>query len=111
MAKFYNISIAEFQDALKQEKGWGQETQHREVVFTYKLKKAPFIQVRVYSGISIENFMSRKVGQDAIRVASINLNTNAGWIKSKRVHRVVGWRENLKSRVIQVIKQSEARLR
>jgi hypothetical protein len=35
--------------------------------------------------------------------------TAKGWIKTKRVHRVLGWRENLKKRVVQVIHEAKAR--
>ena len=115
MAHYKNISIDEIRDLLRPEKGWKETDKNqitnteivKEKVFQYNLKKYPFILVRVYSGIV--NGESRKVGRDAIRVCAINLKTDKGWIKSKRVHRVEGWRDNLKSRIVQVIKDSNQR--
>ena len=110
MAKFYSISKEEMSNFLRAEKGWIQESQGNEFVFKYRLASHPFILIKVYSGIVLGG-VSRGCGRDAIRVCSVNTNTNQGWIKAARVHRVEGWRTNLKARVEKVIKQSKGRLR
>lgn len=97
---------------LKESKGWKlNDTQHREIVFDYNIKAAKHILVRVYSGITKESGQSRKVGKDAIRVCAVDLAKSKGFIKSARVYRVEGWRDNLKNRVIEVIQNAEKRLR
>lgn len=110
-ATYYPVSIEEMRDFLKSDKGWREETSGnaKEKVFQYPLPKRPNILIKVYSGITDAG--SRKCGCDAIRVCAVNTATNPveGWIKSKRVHRVTGWRDNLKSRVCQVIRQAKAR--
>ncbi len=114
MATFYNISANEMRAFLRKDKGWQEEQslgREKEIVFSYPIKVNPQIQVKVYSGIKIASGVSRGVGCDSIKVCAVDIRNHKGWIKAKRVHRVSNWRDNLKSRVIQVIKQSEARLR
>jgi hypothetical protein len=109
MATYKNVTIEEMRGLLRAEKGWKEAIQEntKEQVFSFNLTRYPFIQLRVYSGIV--DGQSRKVGQDAIRVCAINLKTDKGFIKAKRVHRVEGWRDNLQKRVIQVITDSHQR--
>lgn len=95
---------------LKLEKGWTETVEGREIVFNFKLHATPFILIKVFSGILAGQEQSRNCGKDAIRVAAVNTRTNSGWIKSARVYRVMGWRENLKTRVCQVIADAKARL-
>lgn len=110
MAHYKDISINEMRDFLRSDKGWTESQSDgntKEAVFNYNLKNHPFILVRVYTGI--KDGQSRDVGRDAIRVCAVNLQTDRGWIKSKRVHRVNGWQLNLKNRICQVIKDSNDR--
>lgn len=111
MAQFYNIQLAEIQSFLRQDKGWKQEIQSREIVFSYPLKKFPQIEIKVYSGIRADSGQSRAAGRDAIRACAVNVKTHTGFIKAKRIHRVLGWKENLQNRVLQVIKQAHGRIR
>jgi hypothetical protein len=111
MSQFYPVSIEEMRRLLRTEKGWAEEVQCGETVFTLRLTATPFIQIRVYSGISANSGASRKVGKDSIKVAAINTNQNIGWIKAARVHRVTGWEKNLKERVCKVIKMAKGRLK
>lgn len=111
MATYYPVTLAEMQGFLKKEKGWTQDVQHREVVFNYKLINFPFILIRVYTGIDAGSGNSRGNGNDAIRVCAVNLNNNSGWVKAERVHRVMGWKKNLKARVEKVMSMAKGRLR
>ena len=85
--------------------------QGNEVVLNYQLKNVPNVELKVYTGICPANGQSKKVGADAVRVCAVDTVNHRGWIKARRVHRVEGWRDNLKNRILQVIKQSEARAR
>lgn len=115
MSNYRNISIQEMREFLKPDKGW-KETQSdgnvKETVFQFPLKRCPSILVRVYSGIKTDSGESRGCGKDAIRVCAVRFQNGkgAGWIKTKRVHRVAGWQKNLKNRVVQVITESNERL-
>ncbi len=114
MATYYPITAAEMREFLRTDKGWREEQslgREKEIVFSYPIKANPTIQIKVYSGIKIDSQISRGVGDDAIRVSAVDMLNHRGWIKARRVHRVRGWQKNLKERVLQVIKQSEARLR
>ena len=111
MATYYPISLPEMTGLLRSDKGWQQAIQGNEVVLNYKLKNVPNVELKVYTGICPTNGQSKKVGADALRVCAVDIINHRGWIKARRVHRVMGWKENLKSRILQVIKQSEARAR
>lgn len=112
MANFYPVTIEEMRDFLKKEKGWTEsQNGQKEAVFCYQLKDNPHILIKVFSGIAVVSGQSRKCGSDAIRVCAVNTNTNAGWVKSNRVHRVEGWKNNLKERVLKVIKMAKGRLK
>jgi predicted protein tyrosine phosphatase len=111
MSHYTNISLDQMRDFLKPDKGWKlNNTQHKEVVFDFNIPSKPFLLVRVYSGIKSDTQISRGCGKDAIRVCAVNLARNKGWIKAKRVHRVEGWKENLKNRVLLVIDEAKKRL-
>lgn len=58
--------------------------------------------IRVFSGIEAGTGESRGVGEDAIRVSLVWRNRDGairGVGRSKRVHRVAGWRTNLQARI------------
>lgn len=113
MSNYYNVKLEEIQDLLKAEKGWRTEKNNpsiKEVVFCYQLKNHPEITIKVYSGITLESGASRTVGQDAFRICAVNTKLNRGWIKSLRCYRVIGWRANLQTKIMQVIAESKARL-
>jgi hypothetical protein len=110
MAQFTNITLNEFREFLRSEKGWREELVGNEVVFCYRLISYQFIQIKVYSSVRLNELNIRGCGQDSIKVAAVNTNTHQGWIKSAHVLRVEGWKNNLRKRIELVIKQSKARL-
>ena len=110
MSKYVNISLEEFSDFLKIEKGWHQFVQGNEIVFNFILPSSPEITIKVFSGVRKDTQWGRKCGQDAIRVCAVHTIKNIGWIKSARVYRVEGWKDNLKSRVLEVISKAKERL-
>jgi hypothetical protein len=112
MSTYKNISLSEMESFLRADKGWKENReQHKEVVFDFNIPSAPFLLVRVYSGIRADTQISRECGKDAIRVCAVNLARNKGWIKASRVYRVEGWQENLKKRVLLVIDEAKGRLK
>lgn len=114
MSTFYNVSLAEMQELLKAEKGWRTEQPNnniKEIIFSYSIPSVPFLVVKVCSGITLESGNSRAVGKDAIRVFAINSNTNKGWISTSRVYRTLGWNNNLKNKIIEVINQAKDRVK
>lgn len=102
MATFTNITQAEMEEFLLPQ-GFVQMTLPGTVELVYGkiIRKETVFSVRIYTGINPDG-QSREVGKDAIRV-EIWWKDGDGHIYrvggSKRVHRVEGWRKNLKSRL------------
>jgi hypothetical protein len=111
MSKYTNIPVQDMRAFLQTGKGWEEEVQGKEIVFKFNLKNHPWIQIKVFSGILAVGGDSRACGKDAIRVCAVNFKTNSGWIKTSRVYRVEGWKNNLKTRVLQVITDAKNRLK
>lgn len=111
MAKYCLINLAEMRGLLRDERGWEEADlpSAEEYVFDFTLNRFPQIIVRVYSSILRSSGLSRPVGGDAIRVCAVNTANDRGWVKTTRVHRVTGWRANLKSRVQEVLASAMSR--
>lgn len=111
MSTYCNISATEMRDFLKIEKGWKETVSvghTKEIVFEFPLVNTkPGIVVKVYTGIVGND--SRPVGGDAIRVCAVDTINNRGWIKTSRVYRTQGWKNNLQSRIEQVVREAKAR--
>jgi hypothetical protein len=103
MAGTYTIITEMEMDTLfKATKGWSKHTEGGEYVYTYTTKKNPDIVVKVFSSVTPSG-VSRKVGQDAVRVCAVNTKTNRGIIKTGRVNRTAGWDERTRQKVLDVI--------
>jgi|DEB0MinimDraft_6_1074348.scaffolds.fasta_scaffold99636_2 hypothetical protein len=104
--KYTTITETQMNELLKSDKGWKQTTtaKTKELVYEFPLKQDGIV-IKVYS--SIARGQSRKKGTDAIRVCAVK--GDKGWVKAPRVLRVEGWRDNLKTRVLDVITQAKAR--
>ena len=116
MANYTSISLSEMDECLSSEKGWTREVfegrgRHEgEQVYSFELKTCPGVTIKVWSSIS--EGRARRVGADAIRVCATRSYGGAkeyGYIKATRVHRVGGWRENLRGRVHGVIASAKER--
>jgi hypothetical protein len=82
----------------------------KEFVYDYTIVNLPEnIIVRVFTSIHKENGCRDK-GRDAIRICSVNLTRNCGWIKSVRVLRVQGWKNNLARAIDRVLHQATRRI-
>lgn len=107
MSEYVSISIQDFHQVLKTEKKWTEHQIGNEIVFDWELPRWPGIVVRVYSSVKANTGQSRSKGADAIKVCGIDLQANngrgKGLIRSKKVYRVVNWRDNLQERVMDVI--------
>jgi hypothetical protein len=105
MASLYcTITELEMDAIFKPEKNWVKEYSgfHKEVVYSKIPKIKPWLQIRVYSSLNKNSGLSAKCGADAIRVCVINIETNKGVIKSRRINRVTGWDARLVNRVEEV---------
>lgn len=107
------VNFDEMRNFLKEENGWEIVELPRtfEYVFQYKLRSNPNIVIRVFSSIHKLNNLSRKKGDDAIRVCAFNIGMHRGLVKSFRILRVDNWRYNLKKRILYVIDLAKARIR
>jgi hypothetical protein len=74
-------------------------------VYSKLTKNKPWLQIRVYSSLNKNSGLSAKCGADAIRVCAINIKTDKGVIKSRRINRVPGWDSRLMNRVEEVWKE------
>lgn len=110
MPKTYRqISADEMRGFLKMEKGWRENLVQNEIVFDWIIPSYNFLLIRVFSGIRRDTQQSRECGKDALRTCCINLKLNKGWIKSKTAYRTQNWRDNLKDRILNVIKEAKER--
>lgn len=107
---YTEISLNEMQQLLA---GWDEvngSSSTREYVYEKMINEEPKIVIKVYTSISKNNDSSREKGQDAIRVCAVDLTNRRGWIKTVRVLRVNGWRNNLSKAISSVTFQSNKRL-
>jgi hypothetical protein len=84
----------------------------REYVYDYTLVNGhidELIVVRVYTSVHKGTRVCRHKGADAIRVCAVNLTKNIGWIRSTKVLRVEGWRDNLYRAIKRTINQATSR--
>jgi len=99
MERYVEITENEFDDLLKQEKGWVKNVSGYEYVYDYTLHNCNRIMIKVMSSVS-RNSVSRNKGSDSIRVFSVLLDTNGkvtrGLTKAVRVYRTENWRSNIK---------------
>ena len=119
MAQAVQITRTEMENVLRSDRGWTKVTPAKNVtltkedVYTWALTGTS-VKVCVYSSIQASTGISRPVGGDAIRVCAVNFpngddEKGFGYIASKRVHRVVNWRDNLRARVDHVVGEAQKR--
>jgi hypothetical protein len=87
-------------------------TSTREYVFDYTIVNgsiADHIVVRVFSSIHKDTAISRVKGADAIRVCAVNLTKQVGWIRTTKVLRVAGWKDNLYRAIFNTREQALSR--
>ena len=112
MAHYVQIALQDiFPNFLKPDKGWTSVDIPKalEHVFDWPVNGFPGVVVRVWSSIHKVKGVGRKAGADAIRVCAVDTETDKGLVASKRVHRVEGWRGNLKARIIEVLQVAKER--
>tara|TARA_Y100000310_G_scaffold134821_2_gene133732 strand:- start:408 stop:755 length:348 start_codon:yes stop_codon:yes gene_type:complete len=105
--KYVEITLEEIKEILRPEKGWVPVDGFREHVFQWPLPRWPWIVIKVYTSIRKDSATGRSKGSDAIRVCCVDTKRDVGVIgknRLKRVHRVEGWRDNLKDRLLLAVK-------
>ena len=113
MAKYVQLTLSDvFPTFLSPDKGWQPVDVPRalEHVFDWPVEKYPGVVIRVYSSIKKATATGRDCGRDAIRVCAVDTVSTKGLCKAVRVHRVEGWRDNLKARIMHVLKQTHERM-
>ena len=108
-ATYTQITLDEMNNVLKADKGWKPFNSHKEYVYDWCIPGLNGVVIRVYTSVAKLNDQGRRCGGDAIRVCAVNTVTDRGLVKSRRVHRTQGWRDNLKSRVLDTIKVAKER--
>ena len=111
MAATYTlVTLDQMQDVLKADKGWKViDCSGKEHVFEWNVPSRNGIVIRVYTSIHKDTSVGRRKGGDAIRVCAVNTIKDRGLVKSRRVHRTQGWRDNLRSRVMDTLKLAKER--
>lgn len=109
--KYNPITLDEIKGLLKAEKGWkiNDKLPGKEHIFEFPLTTRPYIVIRVYSTIRKVDDDCRHKGKDAIRVFAFNEKTGRGWIRTRKVLRVEGWRSNLTKAVTRVFNEARER--
>ena len=114
MAQYTEITLNELLTLLKECGGrrWREieNASTKEYVYEYPLERNSNIVVKLYSSIHLETNVSRSKGADAIRVCAVDIEKKQGWIKTVKVLRVAGWRENLRKAIKKVITDADNRL-
>ena len=101
---YVTITELEMDNVFQPTKGWVKcyTEFHNEIVYTKNLKVKNWIQIKVYSSLRKDSRVSASVGKDSIKVCAINIQTNKGILKTKRIHRTLGWETRLIKRVTEV---------
>lgn len=102
MSKFTPVTHDEIKALLTESKGWKHHVLPgtKEWVADFELKRFPGVTVRVYTTIRTNGTgKCRSRGSDCFRVFAVDLSTKTGLVKSTRVLRVEGWRDNLRAAI------------
>jgi hypothetical protein len=108
--KYTPVTLPEFEEVLKAEKGWQKIESTKETIFVFPLTSRPHIVIKVYYSIGMNHKTCREKGADAIRVCAVNTEKNIGWIKTRKVLRVEGWRNNLQNAVMDIYTKAKKRI-
>ena len=115
--RYVKITKEEMDDVLKAEKGWVRNVTGYEYVYDFHLSQVPVI-VKVMSSVRVQDGQGRNRGSDAIRVFAVkkagmgkDARVVSGLLKSKRVYRVEGWRDNLKTAVLNALTKAKQQYR
>lgn len=94
----------QFDELLKADKNWSKEItpSTREIVYIRPFRSNPNLVIKVYSSVKQGDSLGRGCGQDAIRVCAVNIKTQKGVRKSRRVNRVPGWQGRVQERVMEM---------
>jgi hypothetical protein len=95
---YITITLQEFDNLCKKEKGWIRNRSGYEYVYDYRIPNTS-IMIKILSSVSVETLTGRNKGSDAIRVFAVLVDDKnkviGGLVKSITVYRVKGWRDNV----------------
>lgn len=110
MPTYVQVTLAEFKDLLKTEKGWRETDPHaHEYVFEFPLKSFDGAVVKVFTTVNKRNEAGRKCGGDSIKVCAVHIPTKRGLVSAIRVFRTAGWQDRVKTAVLEVIELAKKR--
>jgi hypothetical protein len=105
-AIYTQIQVSEITDFFKK---WSRvQNDAQELVYDYPIRDG--VVVRCATSVHVVRGVSRKKGQDAIRIYAVDIKNNNGYIKSKRVNRTQNWRENIKKKYADILMEAKMRL-
>jgi hypothetical protein len=95
---YTQITLNEFNNLCKPEKGWVRNRSGYEYVYDYRIPNTR-VMIKILSSVHIETEMGRNKGSDAIRVFAVLLNNEddkvkRGLVKAITVYRTKGWKDN-----------------
>lgn len=92
------ITLQEFDNLCKTEKGWVRNRSGYEYVYDYRIPNTN-IMIKILSSVNIETKTGRNKGSDAIRVFAVVVDDDnkvlRGLVKSVIVYRVKGWKDRV----------------
>jgi len=111
---YVRITKNEMDEKLKTDKGWILTHSGNEYVYDFSLAHIPVV-IKVASSIRMNDNRARNKGADAIRVFAVEKDkvdkegykVIRGLVKSKRVYRVAGWKNNLEKAVMDVMNRAK----
>ena len=108
MAKYVELKEADVRQFFYKWEVAPSEGHTKELGYQYHLRDG--VYVVVMTSLHLASGVGRKVGKDAIRVFAVDRKNNKGYISTRRVYRVEGWKENLKTAYADIAGQAKNRL-
>jgi hypothetical protein len=106
---YLKITLQEFDNLCKKEKGWIRNRSGYEYVYDYLIPNSNIL-IKILSSVNRETETGRNKVSDAIRVFAVLVDKNKkvkrGLIKAMRVNRVDGWEKRVIDAFIFVRKQA-----
>lgn len=95
---YTQITLREFDNFCKREKGWIRNRSGYEYVYDYRVPNTPIV-IKILSSIDVDGGICRNRGADAIRIFAVLVDANnkvkKGLVKAERVNRCHGWEDRV----------------
>jgi hypothetical protein len=95
---YREITLQEFDNLCKTEKGWVRNRSGYEYVYDYRVPNTN-VMIKILSSVNVETEVGRNKGSDAIRVYAVTVDkegkVTGGLLKAIRINRVEGWEKRV----------------